>query len=156
GACLTAEALGKARPDRLALKPYWGKPAVRNFRGVDGDVGIMRSPVRAIALTDCPTGRRCAPAAAWRPNRHAPTAARRLMTLSVSCPRAAAVIGRRTLEAITVDQEPDHGDAVIASRRSVPQEFSRRRSSSGATKSGSSGTPARTSIWAKPVSGRDA
>ena len=52
GAGLTAAASGKARPDRLALKPYWGKPAVRNFRGGDGNVGIMRSPVRAIALPD--------------------------------------------------------------------------------------------------------
>ena len=34
----------------LALKPYWGKPAVRNFREGDGDVGI--SPVRAIVLPD--------------------------------------------------------------------------------------------------------
>src|SRR5215467_9540067 len=36
-----------------ALKPYRGKPAVRNFRGGNGDVGIIRSPVRAIALPDC-------------------------------------------------------------------------------------------------------
>jgi hypothetical protein len=36
----------------LALKPYWGKPAVRNFRGGDGNVGIIRSPVRAIVLLD--------------------------------------------------------------------------------------------------------
>src|SRR5207249_4515186 len=50
GAGLTAEAFGKARSDRLALKPYRGKPAVRNFREGDGDVGIMRSPLRAIAL----------------------------------------------------------------------------------------------------------
>jgi hypothetical protein len=34
------------------LKPYWGKPTVRNFRGDDGNVGIIRSPVRAIALPD--------------------------------------------------------------------------------------------------------
>jgi hypothetical protein len=40
----------KALSDRLALKPYWGKPAVRNFRGDDGNVGIIRSPVRAIVL----------------------------------------------------------------------------------------------------------
>src|SRR5262249_9799468 len=39
-------------PDRLALKPYWGKPAVRNFREGDGDVGIIRSPVRAISPPD--------------------------------------------------------------------------------------------------------
>jgi len=53
GAGLTATAYGQARPDRLALKPYWGKPAVRNFRGGDGNVGIIRRPVRAIALPDC-------------------------------------------------------------------------------------------------------
>jgi hypothetical protein len=28
------------------------QPAVRNFRGGDGNVGIIRSPVRAIALPD--------------------------------------------------------------------------------------------------------
>ena len=42
--------LGKALSDIPALKPYRGKPAVRNFRGGDGNVGIIRSPVRAIAL----------------------------------------------------------------------------------------------------------
>ena len=52
GAGLTADAFGKARPDRLAFKPYRGKLAVRNFRGGDGNVGIIRSPVRAIALPD--------------------------------------------------------------------------------------------------------
>jgi len=50
GASLSGEDSGKAPPDRLAFKPYWGKPTVRNFRGGDGDVGIIRSPVRAIAL----------------------------------------------------------------------------------------------------------
>jgi hypothetical protein len=43
---------GKAPPDRPALEPYWGKPAVRNLRGDDGNVGIIRSPVRAIVLPD--------------------------------------------------------------------------------------------------------
>jgi hypothetical protein len=38
------------------LKPYRGKPAVRNFRGDDGNVGIIRSPVRAIALPDRAVG----------------------------------------------------------------------------------------------------
>jgi hypothetical protein len=42
---------GQALSESPALKP-WGKPAVRNFRGGDGNVGIMRSPVRAIALPD--------------------------------------------------------------------------------------------------------
>ena len=44
--------VGKAPFDMPALKPYWGKPAVRNFRGDDGNVGIIRSPIRAIALPD--------------------------------------------------------------------------------------------------------
>jgi hypothetical protein len=43
---------GQAPPDRPAFQPYWGKPAVRNDRGDDGDVGIIRSPVRAIVLPD--------------------------------------------------------------------------------------------------------
>ena len=43
---------GKAASELPALKPYRGKPAVRNFRGGDGNVGIIRSPVRAIALPD--------------------------------------------------------------------------------------------------------
>ena len=38
--------------DKPALEPYWGKPAVRNLRGDDGNVGIIRSPVRAIVLPD--------------------------------------------------------------------------------------------------------
>ena len=35
-----------------ALKPYRGKPAVRNFREGGGNVGIIRSPVRATTLPD--------------------------------------------------------------------------------------------------------
>ena len=54
GAGLTVTLVGQARSDRLALKPYWGKPDVRNFREGDGNVGILRSPVRAIALPDLP------------------------------------------------------------------------------------------------------
>jgi len=52
GAGLTETPIRKAPSDMLALKPYWGKPAVRDFRGGDGDVGIIRSPVRAIVLLD--------------------------------------------------------------------------------------------------------
>ena len=47
-----AALLGKALSDIPALKPYWEKPAVRNFREGNGNVGIMRSPLRAIALPD--------------------------------------------------------------------------------------------------------
>jgi len=52
GASLTETRLGKALSDRPALEPYWGKPAVRNLRGDDGNVGIIRSPLRAIVLPD--------------------------------------------------------------------------------------------------------
>ncbi len=52
GASLTRPTPGKAPADRLALEPYWGKPTVRNLRGGGGDVGIIRSPVRATALPD--------------------------------------------------------------------------------------------------------
>src|ERR1700675_4119724 len=52
GAGLTVVSVGQARPDKLALKPYWGKPDVRHFREGDGNVGIIRSPVRAISLPD--------------------------------------------------------------------------------------------------------
>src|SRR6266581_8607134 len=37
-----------------AFQPYWGKPAVRNDRGDRGNVGIMRSPLRASILPDRP------------------------------------------------------------------------------------------------------
>jgi hypothetical protein len=43
---------GKAASEIPALKPYRGKPAVRNFREGDGNVGIIRSPLRAIVLPD--------------------------------------------------------------------------------------------------------
>ena len=52
GADLSRESSGKASSERPVFKPYWGKPAVRNFRGEDGNVGIIRSPVRAILLPD--------------------------------------------------------------------------------------------------------
>jgi hypothetical protein len=43
---------GKALSETLALKPERGKPAFRNFREGDGNGGIIRSPLRAIALPD--------------------------------------------------------------------------------------------------------
>jgi hypothetical protein len=50
---------GKALSDIPALKPYWGKPAVRNFREGNGNVGIIRSPLRAIALPDQSCAQQC-------------------------------------------------------------------------------------------------
>ena len=52
GAGLTERPFRQVPSDMLTLKPYWGKPAVRDFRGDDGNVGIIRSPVRAIVLLD--------------------------------------------------------------------------------------------------------
>jgi hypothetical protein len=43
---------GKAPSDIPALEPDRGKLAVRNLRGDDGNGGIIRSPIRAIALPD--------------------------------------------------------------------------------------------------------
>jgi hypothetical protein len=43
---------GQAPSDKPALEPYWGKPAARNLREDDGNVGIIRSAVRPIVLPD--------------------------------------------------------------------------------------------------------
>src|SRR5205809_5045665 len=44
--------MGKAPSERPAFEPYRGKPAVRNDRGDRGNVGIIRSPIRASILPD--------------------------------------------------------------------------------------------------------
>ena len=75
GADLSCVTSGKAPSDKPAFQPYWGKPAVRNDREGRGNVGIIRSPIRASILPDCggrgailvptatigPTGRRSEP-----------------------------------------------------------------------------------------------
>src|SRR5271169_1799026 len=43
---------GKALSDQPSLKPYWGKPAVRNFSEGKGNAGMIRSPIRHTALPD--------------------------------------------------------------------------------------------------------
>ena len=43
----------KVPSDTHTFQPYWGKPAVRNDRADRGNVGIIRSPVRATILLDC-------------------------------------------------------------------------------------------------------
>jgi hypothetical protein len=52
GAGLTNGTWAKALSDKPAFQPYWGKPAVRNDRGDGGNVGIIRSPLRATVLPD--------------------------------------------------------------------------------------------------------
>ncbi len=52
GAGLTSGASAKALSDRPAFQPDWGKPAVRNDREDDGNIGIIRSPISAIVLPD--------------------------------------------------------------------------------------------------------
>ena len=52
GAGLSDGCNGKALSDMPAFQPYWGKPAVRNDRGDGGNVGIIRSPLRATVLPD--------------------------------------------------------------------------------------------------------
>src|SRR5580692_4360358 len=56
GAGLSRSADRKASSEMSALKPYWGKPAVRNFRGGYGNGGIIRSLLSAIALLDLTAG----------------------------------------------------------------------------------------------------
>ena len=44
----------KAPLGKPAFQPYWGKPAVRNDSGDRGNIGIIRSPIRASILPDQP------------------------------------------------------------------------------------------------------
>src|ERR1700730_15114632 len=53
GAGLSRSMRGKVLPYMPAFQPYRGKPAVRNDREDRGNVGIIRSPVRASTLPDC-------------------------------------------------------------------------------------------------------
>src|SRR5580658_174528 len=53
GAGLSDGCTGKALSDMPAIQPYRGKPAVRKDRGDGGNVGILRSPLRATVLPDC-------------------------------------------------------------------------------------------------------
>ncbi len=52
GAGLSWRRSGKAPSEMPAFQPYRGKPDVRNDRGGRGNVGIIRSPVRASTLPD--------------------------------------------------------------------------------------------------------
>src|ERR1039457_3274866 len=52
GAGLSESEEGKAPFEMPALKPYWGKPTVRNFRGDGGNGGIIRSPLSVSILLD--------------------------------------------------------------------------------------------------------
>jgi len=53
GSRLKSTMRGKVLPYMPAFQPYRGKPAVRNDREGRGNVGIIRSPVRASTLPDC-------------------------------------------------------------------------------------------------------
>src|SRR5579859_7801383 len=52
GAGLSRRSPRKAPLGKPAFQPYWGKLAVRNDRGDRGNVGIIRSPIRASILPD--------------------------------------------------------------------------------------------------------
>jgi hypothetical protein len=53
GSRLKLVGCGKVPPYMPAFQPYRGKPAVRNDREGRGNVGIIRSPIRASTLPDC-------------------------------------------------------------------------------------------------------
>src|ERR1700687_4337639 len=61
GAGLSRLSPRKAPLETSAFQPYRGKPAVRNVRGDRGNVGIIRSPVRASILPDWHQHRLSAP-----------------------------------------------------------------------------------------------
>jgi hypothetical protein len=52
GAGLSCRRSRKVPLGKPAFQPYWGKPAVRNDREDRGNVGIIRSPLRASILPD--------------------------------------------------------------------------------------------------------
>ena len=64
GAGLSRLMRGKVLPYMPAFQPYRGKPAVRNDREGRGNVGIIRSPVRASILPDRSCGLGCV--VGWR------------------------------------------------------------------------------------------
>src|ERR1700730_4875280 len=57
GAGLSCRRSRKAPLGKPTFQPYWGKPAVRNDRGDRGNVGIIRSPIRASILPEANDGR---------------------------------------------------------------------------------------------------
>src|ERR1700757_2736136 len=57
GAGLSCRRSRKAPLGKPTFQPYWGKPAVRNEREDRGNVGIIRSPLRASILPDYINGR---------------------------------------------------------------------------------------------------
>src|SRR6202521_4448414 len=59
GAGLPRRSPRKAPLGQPAFQPYWGKLAVRNDRGDRGNVGIIRSPIRASILPDHSRRRLC-------------------------------------------------------------------------------------------------
>src|SRR5262249_48772405 len=79
GGGLTEARGGKARSERPAWKPYWGKPAVRNFRGGDGNVA-MGAELRPISK-DIEISHRTLKCARHRPTRPS----RRTPSVACSC-----------------------------------------------------------------------
>src|SRR5882672_7039090 len=86
-----------------AFQPYWGKPAVRNDRGDRGNVGIMRSPLRASILPDQSareaagaTGTRRSPRPLWAgdsstPRAHGAARSRTYIWILRHCERSEAI-----------------------------------------------------------------
>src|SRR5271166_277117 len=69
GAGLSRRSPRKAPLGKPAFQPYWGKLTVRNDRGDRGNVGIIRSPIRASILPDLSSHCGCGAAPASPPSR---------------------------------------------------------------------------------------
>ena len=78
GAGLSCRRSRKAPLGKPTFQPYWGKPAVRNDREDRGNVGIIRSPLRASILPDSAPG--------W--GRKCMASTRRTTSLSILMPKS--------------------------------------------------------------------
>src|SRR3954471_15118499 len=105
GAGLSGKGQGRAPSEMPAFQPYWGKPAVRNDRGDRGDVGIIRSPVRASIL----------PACGGRPVMAVPTA------IQATGPRDRPLAGSTLTLSGGTSREDARAGIAAASRRDAEQ-----------------------------------
>jgi len=104
---------GKAPSDIPAFQPDWGNPAVRNDRGDDGNVSIIRSLVRAIVLPDHAFGVVWVTSLCSTPATFSRTADKRN-------PRSEAVRPRNTSRAtrsLSIGQIPSRAKALTPSKR---------------------------------------
>src|ERR1700738_1505704 len=108
GAGLSRSMGGKVLPYMPAFQPYRGKPAVRNDREGRGNVGIIRSPVRASTLPDC----------GGREVTRVPTATGASWAHSLNLSRANAFFADR--HAFSADPSGNNGEQIYQNAQGEP------------------------------------